>query len=149
MLPEREEIASVVVCEDDEPTLELLCDHLTADRYTPLAAPSASDALRHCRYKQPDLLLLDLALPDAAGLDVLRQIREADGVASATARPVLARIADKGMDGRCPSSIARARGRGAMALGPAATSGGAPLRSSGRSRFARARRPGRAGSEDP
>ena len=82
MLPEREEIAAVVVCEDDEPTLELLCDHLTADRYTALPAPSASDALRHCRYKQPDLLLLDLALPDAAGLDVLREIREADGVVS-------------------------------------------------------------------
>jgi DNA-binding response OmpR family regulator len=82
MLPEREEIATVVVCEDDEPTLELLCDHLIADRFGALAAPSASDALRLCRYKQPDLLLLDLLLPDASGLDVLRQIRESDGVAS-------------------------------------------------------------------
>ena len=42
--------------------------------------PSASDALRLCRYNHPDLLLLDLALPDASGLDVLREIREADGV---------------------------------------------------------------------
>src|SRR4051794_21234628 len=83
MLPQREEIATVVVCEDDETTLELLCDHLTADRYAALPAPSASDALRHCRYKQPDLLLLDLALPDASGLDVLRQIR---GSAGAEAR---------------------------------------------------------------
>jgi DNA-binding response OmpR family regulator len=82
MLPERREIATVVVCEDDEATLELLCDHLTADRYAALAAPEASDALRLCQYKQPDLLLLDLALPDASGLDVLREIREADGVAS-------------------------------------------------------------------
>jgi DNA-binding response OmpR family regulator len=82
MLPEREELATVVVCEDDEPTLELLCDHLTADRYTALPAPSASDALRLCHYKQPDLLLLDLCLPDAAGLDVLREIRSADGATS-------------------------------------------------------------------
>jgi DNA-binding response OmpR family regulator len=82
MLPQRQEIATVVVCEDDEATLELLCDHLTADRFSALPAPSASDALRLCRYKQPDLLLLDLVLPDAAGLDVLREIREADGVAS-------------------------------------------------------------------
>ncbi len=37
------------------------------------------DAMRLCRFKQPDLLLLDLALPDASGLDVLRSIREADG----------------------------------------------------------------------
>ena len=46
MLPDRKEIATVVVCEDDEATLELLCDHLTADRFEVLAAPCASDALR-------------------------------------------------------------------------------------------------------
>ncbi len=82
MLPERQEIASVVVCEDDEVTLELLCENLAADRFGVLPAPSASDALRLCRYNQPDLLLLDLSLPDASGLDVLRQIRHADGVES-------------------------------------------------------------------
>lgn len=82
MLPEANQLATVVVCEDDEPTLELLCDHLSADRYEPLPAPSASDALRLCHYKQPDLMLLDLILPDASGLDVLREIRGADGATS-------------------------------------------------------------------
>jgi two-component system, OmpR family, response regulator len=82
MLPNRQEIANLVVCEDDTPTLELLCDHLVADRFGVLPAPSASDALRLCRYNHPDLLLLDLTLPDAAGLDVLREIREADGIGS-------------------------------------------------------------------
>jgi DNA-binding response OmpR family regulator len=82
VLPQRHEIASVVVCEDDATTLDLLCDHLAADRFSVLPAPSASDALRLCRFKQPDLLLLDLSLPDASGLDVLREIREADGVVS-------------------------------------------------------------------
>ena len=82
MLPQRQEIARVVVCEDDAVTLELLCDHLMADRFGVLPAPSASDALRLCRYNHPDLLLLDLSLPDASGLDVLREIREADGIES-------------------------------------------------------------------
>jgi DNA-binding response OmpR family regulator len=82
MLPQREEIASVVVCEDDAVTLDLLCEHLAADRFGVMPAPSASDALRLCRYNHPDLLLLDLTLPDASGLDVLREIREADGVDS-------------------------------------------------------------------
>jgi len=82
MLPQRREIASVVVCEDDSPTLELLCENLTADRFAVLPAPSAADALRLCRFKHPDLMLLDLTLPDASGLDVLREIREADGVVS-------------------------------------------------------------------
>jgi DNA-binding response OmpR family regulator len=82
MLPQRREIASVVVCEDDTPTLELLCDNLIADRFGVLPAPTASDALRLCRYKQPDLMLLDLTLPDASGLEVLQEIREADGIVS-------------------------------------------------------------------
>jgi DNA-binding response OmpR family regulator len=82
VLPESRQLATVVVCDDDEATLELLCDHLIADRYEALAAPSASDALRLCHYKQPDLMVLDLGLPDAAGLDVLREVREANGATS-------------------------------------------------------------------
>jgi len=82
VLPEQEQLATLVVCEDDEATLELLCDHLIADRYEALPAPSASDALRLCHYKQPDLMLLDLMLPDAAGLAVLRGARTADGATS-------------------------------------------------------------------
>ncbi len=79
MLPQGEPRPTLVVCEDDTPTLELLCDHLEADRFRALPAPSASDALRLCHYKEPDLLLLDLALPDASGLDVLREIRSSRG----------------------------------------------------------------------
>ncbi len=78
MLPNIEPLGVVVVCEDDAATLELLCDHLAADRFEVVPAPSAADALRHCQYRSPDLLLLDLVLPDASGLDVLREIRAAE-----------------------------------------------------------------------
>jgi DNA-binding response OmpR family regulator len=79
MLPAIESLGTVVVCEDDAPTLELLCDHLRADSFEAVPAASAADALRHCQYSSPDLLLLDLNLPDAPGLDVLREIRRAEG----------------------------------------------------------------------
>ena len=56
----------------------------SATTSTPIASapcrrPRPSDALRLCHYKQPDLLLLDLRLPDASGLDVLREIRASEG----------------------------------------------------------------------
>lgn len=43
-----------------------------------LAAPTAAAALRHCQFGAHDLLLLDLGLPDASGLGVLREVREPD-----------------------------------------------------------------------
>ncbi len=77
--PSIEPLGVVIVAEDDEATLELLCDHLTADRFEVIPASSASDALRQCHYRSPDLLILDLGLPDASGLDVLREIRRTEG----------------------------------------------------------------------
>jgi DNA-binding response OmpR family regulator len=58
MLPDVDQLGTVVVCEDDEPTLALLCEHLTADRYRALPAPSASDALRLCHFKQSEPYLI-------------------------------------------------------------------------------------------
>jgi two-component system response regulator MtrA len=78
MLPRIEPRGVVVVCEDDAATLELLSDHLRADRFVVFPAPCAADALRLCHLRSPDLLLLDLVLPDAFGLDVLREVRGAE-----------------------------------------------------------------------
>lgn len=73
---------AVVVCESDTSTLESICDRLTADRFNALPAPSAADALRFCRYNEPHLMLLDMTLGDSTGLEVLREIRQADGIAA-------------------------------------------------------------------
>lgn len=81
MLPNVAKLAVIVVCDDDPETREQLCRNLADDRFTPLPAESAEEALRLCRYDAPDALLLDLGLPDASGLDVLREIRGSDGVA--------------------------------------------------------------------
>lgn len=89
--------ATIVVCEADPETLTYLCDNLTADRFEVLAATSAADALRFCRYNHPDLLVLDAALPNASGLDVMHEIREADGIEAryAPGLPIIL-LADRG-----------------------------------------------------
>lgn len=67
---------TLIVCEDDDSTRDLLIHNLSADRFRVLPAPTASAALELTRSQRPDLLLLDLVLPDLNGLDVLRIIRD-------------------------------------------------------------------------
>jgi DNA-binding response OmpR family regulator len=93
-----EEIATVIVCDGDEHTLEALSDHLTADYFEVLPASTGADALRFCQYNGPDILILSLDLSDMPGLEVIRTIREADGV-EARFDPNLAIIALIGESG--------------------------------------------------
>lgn len=72
-------VARIVVCDGDEPILDLLSEHLTSDNFEVLASTTASGALRFCRYNRPDLLVLDISPPDMPGVDVIKRIREADG----------------------------------------------------------------------
>jgi len=74
--------ATILVAEDDAATRTFLADELTADGYDLLLAEGARDALRLLETKFPDLVVLDVGLPDGSGLDVVRRIRTADGLAS-------------------------------------------------------------------
>jgi DNA-binding response OmpR family regulator len=77
-----DDAATILLVEDDDATRTFLADNLTADGYDLLVADCARDGARLLETKFPDLLLLDVGLPDASGLDLLRRVREADGVAS-------------------------------------------------------------------
>ncbi len=72
---------TILLVEDDAATRTFLADNLTADGYDMLVAGSAREALRLLETKYPDLTVLDLGLPDQDGLEVLRTLRAADGVA--------------------------------------------------------------------
>jgi DNA-binding response OmpR family regulator len=74
--------ATILVVEDDPAIRTFLADNLTADGYELLVAGSAREGLRVLETKFPDLALVDINLPDGSGLDVLRRVRDADGIAS-------------------------------------------------------------------
>ncbi len=78
----RDAPATILVVEDDPTTRTFLADNLTADGYELLVAETAQHGLHLLETHFPDLALVDLGLPDASGYDVLRHVREADGIAS-------------------------------------------------------------------
>ena len=69
-------MTSVLVVEDDPSTREALVAALRFVGYTPVTAPSGQHALEVVRTHDPDLVVLDLGLPDMEGTDAVVAIRE-------------------------------------------------------------------------
>ncbi len=67
-----------MVVEDFERIGELLDIFLTKAGFTVFVAGTGKDALLFAEKEKPDLILLDVQLPDGDGMDVLRKIRSFD-----------------------------------------------------------------------
>ena len=66
---------SILVIDDDKKIVELVTLYLKRDGYTVLPAYDGHEALDVARRKRPDLIVLDLMLPELAGTDVCKLIR--------------------------------------------------------------------------
>jgi DNA-binding NtrC family response regulator len=69
--------AKILVVDDDPDILLSLQNRVGFMGHEPLTATNGKDALRLIREEEPDLVLLDLKIPEITGLDVLKQIRAA------------------------------------------------------------------------
>jgi two-component system, OmpR family, response regulator len=67
--------ARLLVVEDEPTILELLSGSLRFAGFAVLTAASGAEALRVAAAARPDLILLDVMLPDGDGFDVIRSIR--------------------------------------------------------------------------
>jgi two-component system OmpR family response regulator len=67
--------ARLLVVEDDPGISELLFSALSFAGFEVRTAATAGDALREVAARPPDLIVLDIMLPDGDGFDVLRRIR--------------------------------------------------------------------------
>lgn len=65
----------VLVVEDDDDTAEVVCAVLEEAGYNAIAVERGTEALQEIAAMMPDLVLLDINLPDINGLEVLRQVR--------------------------------------------------------------------------
>lgn len=66
----------VLIVEDEARLRHILALNLTSRGHEVQEARTAAEALRLAAEKQPDLMLLDLNLPDQSGWDVLRELRD-------------------------------------------------------------------------
>ena len=68
--------AAILVIEDDAQIRKFLRATFVAEEYRLFEAVNAEEGMREAAARLPDLILLDLGLPDQDGLEVLQRVRE-------------------------------------------------------------------------
>lgn len=80
---------TILIADDDAATREMLIDFLTDEGYSAVGVGDAASMMEHYKEHAPDLVLMDIRLPDKSGLDILRDI----GLEKNAQKPVVAMTA--------------------------------------------------------
>ncbi len=101
----------ILIVEDNELNMKLFCDLLEAHDFETIQTKDGMSALDLAREHKPDLILMDIQLPEVSGLEVTKWIKEDDELKSI---PVVAVTAfamkgdeEKIRDGGCEAYIAK------------------------------------------
>ncbi|HOT59005.1 MAG TPA: response regulator, partial [Spirochaetales bacterium] len=62
----------ILIIEDDNDIQALLKERLNGEQFAVFQAFTGEDGLTMCKLKKPDLILLDIMLPNKNGFDILR-----------------------------------------------------------------------------
>ncbi len=102
---------TVLIVEDNELNMKLFNDLLYAQGYRTLQTQDGMNALEIARKEMPDLILMDIQLPEVSGLEVTKWLKEEDDLRHI---PVIAVTAfamkgdeEKIRDGGCEDYIAK------------------------------------------
>jgi len=101
----------VLIVEDNELNMKLFRDLLEAHGYATLQTKDGMEALSLAREHKPDLILMDIQLPEVSGLEVTKWIKEDENLKSI---PVVAVTAfamkgdeEKIREGGCEAYVAK------------------------------------------
>lgn len=67
---------TVLIVEDNELNMKLFNDLLEAHGYTTIQTRDGIEALRIARDTRPDLIIMDIQLPEVSGLEVTKWLKE-------------------------------------------------------------------------
>jgi two-component system cell cycle response regulator DivK len=73
-------VKTVLIVEDNELNMKLFHDVLDAHGYRTLQTRSGLEALALARQHRPDLILMDIQLPEVSGLEVTKWLKEDDAL---------------------------------------------------------------------
>jgi two-component system cell cycle response regulator DivK len=68
-------MSTILIVEDNEKNMKLVRDILQHQGHSTLEAVTGADGVRIAKAAKPDLVLMDIQLPDIDGITALRQIR--------------------------------------------------------------------------
>jgi two-component system cell cycle response regulator DivK len=109
--PQPAQPKTILVVEDNELNMKLFHDLLEAHGYNILQTRDGMEALKLARAHKPDLILMDIQLPEVSGLEVTKWIKEDDAL---KAIPIIAVTAfamkgdeEKIREGGCEAYIAK------------------------------------------
>ena len=71
---------TVLIVEDNELNMKLFHDLLEAHGYDTVGTSSGIEAFELARTRRPDLILMDIQLPDVSGLEVTKWIKDDPGL---------------------------------------------------------------------
>ncbi len=71
---------TVLIVEDNELNMKLFHDLLESQGYKTLQTRDGIEALKLARENKPDLILMDIQLPEVSGLEVAKWIKEDDNL---------------------------------------------------------------------
>ena len=102
---------TILIVEDNDLNMKLFNDLLQAHGYNTLQTKDGREALEIARDHHPDLILMDIQLPEISGLEITKMLKEDD---SLKAIPVIAVTAfamkgdeEKIREGGCEGYIAK------------------------------------------
>jgi two-component system, cell cycle response regulator DivK len=85
-------MATILIAEDDANNVEILSELLADEGYHVLVARNAADAVASARTAQPDLILMDLQMPDAPDVDNVNTQAGLQATQAIKADPATSRI---------------------------------------------------------
>lgn len=71
---------TIMIVDDKKSAQRLVADYLTANNYRTVTANNGREALFVARHEKPDLVLLDIMMPEMDGFEFMRQFRKENNV---------------------------------------------------------------------